>query len=315
MRVRVVQIDGKLPNLALMRISAHHRGRGDDVVFTRRVTRDLFEYDYDRVYASAIFSFSRSRLDRLVREFQDVICGGTGVDRGLKVEDVLTVGDHELDYSIYPGFEPSIGFTQRGCRMKCRFCVVPAKEGANHSVLTVEQIWRGAGHAKKLLLLDNDFFGQEHWRERIKEIREGGFKVCLSQGINVRLITDEAAEAMASVEYRDDQFRRRRLYTAWDNIGDEQRFFDGIDRLNAAGIPSRHVMAYMLVGYDRRETWDRIFHRFDRMVERGILPYPMVYDNARKDLKRFQRWVVTGLYRAVPFSEYDAGLKARSMTA
>jgi hypothetical protein len=35
----------------------------------------------------------------------------------------------------------------------------------------------------------------------------------------------------------------------------------------------------------------------------------MVFDHQRRDLKRFQRWVVTGLYRAVPFEAYDAGHK------
>lgn len=60
----------------------------------------------------------------------------------------------------------------------------------------------------------------------------------------------------------------------------------------------------MLVGYDKAETWDRIWHRFNRMVELGIEPYPMVYDRSRKDLCAFQRWVITGLYRAVPWEDY-----------
>ena len=42
------------------------------------------------------------------------------------------------------------------------------------------------------------------------------------------MITDETAAALASVEYRDDDFQRRRLYTAWDNLGDERRFFTGV---------------------------------------------------------------------------------------
>jgi hypothetical protein len=79
-------------------------------------------------------------------------------------------------------------------------------------------------------------------------------------------------------------------------------------------------MVYMLVGYDKRETWERIWHRFHMMVSRGVEPYPMVFDCratdvARyRDLKRFQRWVVTGLYRAVPFADYDAGRKAKRPT-
>jgi hypothetical protein len=46
------------------------------------------------------------------------------------------------------------------------------------------------------------------------------------------------------------------------------------------------------------------------MVERGIRPYPMVYDRSRKDLLCFQRWVITGLYRIVPWDEYRRETKS-----
>ena len=123
----------------------------------------------------------------------------------------------------------------------------------------------------------------------------------------MRLIDEEAAEALARIEYRDDGFRKRRLYTAWDNLKDEKVFFRGVDLLEAAGIPPGNVMAYMLVGYDPAETWPRIMYRFNKMAARGVLPYPMVYDRNRTDLRRFQRWAVTGLYRAVPFEATARG--------
>jgi hypothetical protein len=191
--------------------------------------------------------------------------------------------------------------------------VVPGAEGKPRSVNTIADLWRGPGHARKLLLLDNDFFGQpqEQWQARIAEIHDGDFRVCFSQGINIRLVDDRVAAALASVQYRDDQFRQRRLYTAWDNLGDERVFFRGVDRLEKAGVPARHLMAYMLVGFDPAETWDRIHYRFDRMVAAGIRPYPMVFDPTRRDLKRFQRWAVTGLYRAVPWADYDPSARKR----
>lgn len=322
MQVRLTQIDGKLPNLALMAISDMHRRRGDAVYFTRDVERGLFEGKYDRVYGSCIFQFSQHRLTRFLQEFPEAIVGGTGVPHqsvvGIgaaastpTVESV--VGEPEsLDYSIYPEFTASIGFTQRGCRLSCKFCVVPYKEGKNRSAKSIAEIWRGPGHPKKLHLLDNDFFGQpqEQWRTRIREIREGGFRVCLNQGVNVRLIDDEAAEALASIEYRDDQFQKRTLYTAWDNLRDEHVFFTGVARLERAGIPAKHLMAYMLVGFDPSEDWERIWHRFHRMVEREIRPYPMVYDRSRTDLLCFQRWVITGLYRVIPWNEYRRSTKS-----
>lgn len=305
MRVRVTQVDGKLPNVALMKLAHWHKARGDEVVTTYSVDRDLFELPYDVIYGSVLFSFSADRLERFKKSFPDAIIGGTGSGESRTVEAMIGIENYEhLDYSGWPNFTASIGFTQRGCRLKCKFCVVPTKEGKNRSNNTIAGIWRGEGFPKNLHLLDNDFFGNPEWRERIREIRDGDFRVCLNQGINVRLIDQEAAEALATIKYRDDSFTRSRLYTAWDNLRDERVFFKGIDTLEAAGVPPRNVMAYMLIGYDPLENWDRLWHRFNRMVERGIKPYPMVYNRARKDLCAFQRWVITAIYNHTPFDQY-----------
>lgn len=260
MHVKLVQIDGKLPNLALMQLASWHGARGDAVVYTRDTSHGLFEPTYDRVYGSAIFQFSAEKIARLRATYPDAIIGGTGTDSAATVEQIIGEEWPGRDYAIYPGYLASLGFTQRGCRLSCKFCVVPGKEGRARSVATIADIWRGDEHPKHLHLLDNDFFGQpeEQWRARIDEIRDGGFKVCLNQGINVRQITPAAAEALASVEYRDDSFTERRIYTAWDNLKDEGVFFAGIDMLEAAGIPPKRVMAYMLVGFDKRETWERV---------------------------------------------------------
>lgn len=314
MRVRLTQIDGALPNLALMKLAHWHKAQGDEVTVTRRLERDLFEGEYDKVYGSAIFKFSADRITRFTTQWPQAVLGGTGTQSEAVVEDITGAYDG-IDYAGWPDFHESIGFSQRGCRLKCGFCAVPKKEGKNRGVSTIEGIWRGPGHPKKLHLLDNDFFGQPGWRDRIAEIRDGGFKVCISQGINVRLIDAESAAALATIEYRNTKFNARRLYTAWDNIGDEKVFFRGVDMLERSGIPPKHLMAYMLIGFDRAETWARIWHRFNRMVERGVEPYPMVYDRSRADLLCFQRWVITGLYRIVPWDKYERATKSPDSVA
>ena len=81
-------------------------------------------------------------------------------------------------------------------------------------------------------------------------------------------------------------------------------FFKGVDRLERAGIPPTNLMVYMLVGYDKNETWERLWHRFNAMVARDIKPYPMVFDRSHKDLLAFQRWVVRGLYNHTPWEDY-----------
>jgi hypothetical protein len=305
--VRITQLDGELPNIALMKLAHWHRSRGDRVIMKRTIDPDLFEPRYDVVYGSSIFKFSRARLDRFVAVWPRAIVGGTGTDSAHTVEHVI--GQESYEHYDYDGVDVdySIGFTQRGCRLKCKFCVVPTKEGKNRGLNTIADIWRGAPHPKKLHLLDNDFFGQPEadWKARVEEIVNGGFRVCLSQGINVRLINEAACAALARMKFRDTHFKRRRLYTAWDNLGDERVFFRGVDMLAAAGIPPRLLMAYMLVGFDTRETWEAIWYRFYRMVSLGIKPYVMVFDRSRKDLTSFQRWANMGLYRIVPWKDYE----------
>jgi hypothetical protein len=305
-----------------MKLAHWHHARGDEVHFTKLVERDVFEPKYDRVYGSAIFSKSAPKVEKFRAAFPAAIVGGThNVLDNTTVEQTLGITDEyeRYDYGIYPNFTGSIGFTQRGCRLKCGFCVVPKKEGKPRSVNTVASIWRGAltamdrksleaimrhaetepDHArdindilwsgawpKHLHLLDNDFFGQprEQWQARVAEVIAGGFRVCLNQGINTRMIDDESAAAIKAMGYWDDSFKYERLYTAWDNIGDEERFFRGVDTLERAGIPARHLLVYMLIGYDERETWERLFHRFKRMADRYIMAYPMVYGDRKRTL-------------------------------
>jgi hypothetical protein len=327
MTIRLTHIDGKLPNLALMKLSHFHRRIGDDIYFTKAVERDMLEQDYKQVYGSAIFSFSKDRVAKFRQEFPQAIVGGThDITDNRTVEQLLDVEEYEnYDYSIYPKFDASIGFSQRGCRLKCGFCVVPKKEGKPRSVNTITSIWRGNPYPKHVHLLDNDFFGQpcEQWEARIDEIRSGGFKVCLNQGINIRMIDDESAKALASIPYYDDGFKVRRLYTAWDNIGDEDRFFKGVDTLERHGIPPRNLLVYMLVGYDKKETWERLFYRFNKMVEREIRPYPMIYGDRdrriplggcnmrieQRTLSEFQRWAIRKAYNFIPFEFYDVNAR------
>jgi hypothetical protein len=309
-RVRITHLDGKLPNLALMKLAHWHRAQGDDVYFTHSATRLLFETDYDRVYGSTIFRFTRANYERFRQEFPNAIVGGTGAypdtPLNVTVEAFLGIQEYEqYDYSLYPSFTASLGFTQRGCRLACAFCDVARKEGRPRDVNTIPQIWRGAPFPKQLHLLDNDFFGGPHWRKRVAEIHDGAFKVSFNQGLNIRLINDEAAEVIASLPLFDDQFKRRRIYTAWDNLGDEAIFTRGIDRLVRYGTRPNDVFVYMLVGFRQDETLDDVLYRFDRLVQMGCRPYPMVFDNCNSELRRLQRWAVMGAYKKCAFKDYD----------
>jgi hypothetical protein len=318
-RVLIWHLDGKLPNLALMRIAAHHRERGDAVELRRvskptaldrtafrEVEPQIADPTWDRVYGSAIFERTRPLVERVAEIYPGAELGGTGTwSIGRTLADVEIAEDGPLDYSSYPDFTASIGFTMRGCRFKCDFCVVPRKEGKARSHGTVAEVWRGEPWPRHLHLLDNDFFGNPLWPERIAEIRAGGFRVSFTQGINVRALSDEAAAAIASVDYRAANMKTRRIYTAWDQLGDERVMFRGLERLVAHGVKPDQIMVYMLVGYAPGETHEDRDYRRRRLREFGCRPYPMpfVWTN---ELRGFARWVVGAYDKRIPWERWQA---------
>jgi hypothetical protein len=305
--VLLLHLDGKLPNIALMRVAAHYAALGTPVELRQagnaRAVEPMFgDPPWSAVYASLIFERSRPLGEAVQRAYPSARIGGTGwsVTASLEEEGISTT---RQDYSVYPRWRSSIGFSQRGCRLRCSFCVVPRKEGAVREEQTIADIWRGDPWPREILLLDNDFFGQPRWQARINELRAGGFKVSFSQGINARMLTDETAAAIASVDYRDDGMRERRIYTAWDNRKDEARLFAGLEALVRHGVKPWHIMVYILVGYWPGETQEDRDYRRARLRDFGALPYPMPFQRT-PELLGFQRWVIGGYDKSIPWAEW-----------
>lgn len=308
MKVLLIQLDGKIPNIALMRVCAHHRRLGDEVTLSRVGNKSVLDgIDLgapDKVYASAIFERTRPLCERLLEARPDAAVGGTGWSVEGSLEDI-GITTKEQDYSIYPEWDQSIGFTQRGCRLKCPFCVVPRKEGKVTEESTIAGIWRGEPYPKHIILLDNDFFGQPSWQERLDELRDGRFKVSFNQGINCRMITPESAAAIASVDYRDDSMKTKRIYTAWDNTRDEGRLMGGLRMLMDAGIKPDHIMVYMLIGYWKWEDqWDWEYRRA-KLREVGVRPYPMPFVRDKMTVG-FQRFVIGAYDKRFTWEQWTA---------
>jgi hypothetical protein len=301
----LLQFDGKMPNLALMRIAAHHAC--DDVELRQPQTMDALQPElwdgFDYVYGSLIFQKSRPMAEHALSVYPNIVLGGTGWDLTTTLEAHRIRG--KLDYSIYPNYPHSIGYTQRGCRFACPFCVVSKKEGKNRSVANIANIWRGEPYPRNIILLDNDFFGQTEWKERIAEIRAENFRVSFNQGINVRTIDDEVAAALSSVKYYDGKFRARRIYTAWDNSKDEKSLMSGLKALVRHGIKPAHIMVYMLIGYWPKETPTDWEYRRQRLREFGAMPYPMPYVRNEQTVG-FQRWVVGAYDKRVSWNDWMA---------
>jgi len=276
MRVAVLDVDSKIPNLALMKISQWHKQNGDEVEHYLPLAHSL----YDKIYASKIFNFSDGS------DIQpDMVTGGTGID--LKISLPPEIEGIDPDYTLY-NYPHNIGFAQRGCRFNCSFCVVPKKEGKPKSVNTIREIWTQRS-SKFLVLLDNDFFGNPDWEDRIEEIKEYDLRVNFSQGLNIRIISKKQAQALASVKFRNLKDTYRQVTFAWDQINDEKVIKRGFQRVLDAGITPHQIQFYVLIGYNTTPEED--LHRVMMLQGWGCDPYVMPYNKSDPYQRKFTRWV------------------------
>lgn len=298
MRILLIDVDSKMPNLALMKLSAWHKRRGDEVRLWRMQTEDcatLAPADWEgKIYVSCVFS-ENAWVARAFGGSPNVEVGGYGVN-GAKLPDEI---EHTMpDYDLY-GADYSMGFTSRGCIRKCPFCVVPEKEGPIRDHAPIPEFLY-PGH-NKVILLDNNFLASPKWKENLQFIIDHNLKVNFTQGLDIRLIDEENAAMLAECDYRAQNFKDRQLYFSFDTPEIEPEMTHGIETLRGAGIPidRHHITFYMLVGFgaDPEDyTWDYFvehdYRRFKVLREFGVRPYVMTY-NDRRDiplLRYFEQW-------------------------
>ena len=290
MQVGIYDVDSKIPNLALMKISQWHKSKGDGVELYNPLWLDA----YDKVYASKVFDFSDGSM--LVPDRMTI--GGTGWNNTTlpqNIEDCIP------DYTIY-NYPHSIGFTMRGCRFNCKFCVVPEKEGKPKSNNTIDEIWTNRG-SDFIVLLDNDFFGNPEWEERIKEIKDYGLKVNFSQGLNIRIITDKQAKELSSIQFRTLSGKSKLVHFAWDRVFDEKLIDKGIQRCLDNGLKAEQMSFYVLIGFDTTPEQD--MYRVMKLRNYRCHPYVMPYNKEDHYQKRFARWVNhKAIFKTVNWEEY-----------
>ena len=297
MLIGLYDVDSKIPNLALMKLAAWHKAQGDTVESYLPLCKD----NYDKIYASKVFNYSDPGwLDPAKMEI-----GGTGWD----VSTALPAEVEAMtpDYSIYPKYRHSIGFTMRGCRLRCSFCVVPEKEGRPYGTSTINEIWTQRD-SRFVVLLDNDFFGNPDWEARIEELKELGLMVNFSQGLNIRNIKPDQADAIASVDFRNIKNSMKQVHFAWDDPRHEKLIHKGIGIAVDAGIRPQQMAFYVLIGYHSTPAED--LHRVEVLRGYGCDPYAMPYDRSDPYQKRFARWVNhKAIFKTVPWEAYRSGVK------
>ena len=271
-RIGLIQIDGKMPNLALMKLSQFHKEQGDEVVFI-----DLSSLGVDSWYGSKIFM------------------GGSGYALKPKLPEDIEI--LTPDYEQF-NLDHSIGFTSRGCVRDCGFCIVKEKEGG-----ICEVDYKSALKHTKFIVMDNNFLASHGWKPKLEFFIANKIKVNFNQGLDIRLITDESAHLLSQVLCYDKNFKKRRLYFAFDHPSLEPIFKHNLELLLKYMKPYL-IMVYMLVGFNT--SFEEDMHRFELINSYKCDPYVMIYNNSKKDknIRNFARWVNKRMYRHLEFKDY-----------
>lgn len=192
MRIGILDVDGHAkkkkwgatiyPNIALCKIARWHRQQGDQVVWATPLEH------YDILYKSKVFNFSPD--DFTVYDADRIICGGTGYSISSRLPEEIDRA--QPDYTIYPHVpsDTAYGFLTRGCPNKCKWCVVPRKEGAITPYMDIDDI--AIEGRKKLVLMDNNILAAGDYAvEQLEKIITRGYRVDFNQALDARLLTTD----------------------------------------------------------------------------------------------------------------------------
>ncbi len=279
------------PNLALMKLSAYHKQRGDQVEWWNPLE------SYDRVYSSKVFDFTPE--DPYLPEH--AIRGGTGY-RDIPLNKMLLEEIDSIfpDYSIYPECDYALGYLTRGCIRNCRWCIVPKKEGT----IRPDRDWREIARADtdKLVLMDNNILASDYGISQLEELTRSRYRIDLNQGMDARLMTPEIAEILSRLKWI------RHIRFSCDQISQINSVVKTIELLKRYKVRPYRVFVYLLVTKDLMDAAERVealkryrginlYAQAERNERLGILPNKL-------QLEFQQRYIYSGRYRTESWKEY-----------
>lgn len=295
MKIGLIDVDSSnFPNLSLMKISAWHKAKGDDVEWYEPFS-GLIER-YDKVYASKVFSFTKDYEYPIYAD--EIERGGTGYSISLvDGKEIFDAEKHKNlpyeiehiypDYSIYPELtkDKAFGFLTRGCPRGCSFCHVYQKEGGcSCKVADLSEFWSGQ---RKIVLLDPNILACKDWKDLFRQLIESKADIDFTQGLDIRLTTPEKVEML-------NEMRTRELHFAWDKYEDKDKIVPLFKAFREISTVHQHrLIVYVLCGYDT--TIEQDLERIYTLRDIGYAPYVMLYDKEHikrgSPLRKMQRWV------------------------
>lgn len=296
MRIGLIDVDGhNYPNLALMKLSAWHKQKGDTVEWWWAMG------EYDRVYMSKVFDNTYSPDIPEPINAKEVIKGGTGYGLQNKLPDEI---EHIYpDYSLYPELtkDTAFGFLTRGCPRGCHFCIVAEKEGRRSChVAGLSEFWRGQ---KRIVLMDPNILACKDHLWLLKQLVDSKARVDFNQGLDCRLLTENNIRLI-------NQIKIENIHFAWDYMKEKDAVLRGLKLYAEKATRKPHgdlATVYVLVNFDT--TMEENLERIYTLRDMGYKPYVMVYDkpNAPQEIRNLQRWCNNiKIYKSARlFEEYE----------
>lgn len=299
MKIGLIDVDGhNFPNLALMKLSAYHKAKGDKVEWY-----SVFEEHYDIVYMAKVFTHTEG-YNQIITNADKIIKGGTGYD----VESKLPPEVEKIvpDYSIYPFVDEktAYGFLTRGCIRKCAWCIVPRKEGKIYPYQDVDEI--AIEGRTNLILMDNNILAAgEYGIEQLEKIANRGYKVDFNQAMDARLVTESIGELLSRIKWLN--YIRFGCDTP-SQVGECER---AIQTLRKYGYKKEFLLFTMLHG-DIKECLNRISYwrgKYDWKVSCFAQPY-LDFTTIKQNIPQWQkdmaRWSIKKqLYKTMEFVDYE----------
>lgn len=315
MNVGLIDVDGhNYPNLPLMKLSAWHKQKGDSVKWYNQLFHGYPNTPLDIVYMSKVFSFTPDYPYYV--NAREVIKGGSGYAiETVDGKEIFKKGkDGQLpyeiehiypDYSMYPEQtkDTAYGFLTRGCPRGCKFCHVGCKEGhRSRKVADLSEFWRGQ---KNIVLCDPNLIACPDWKELLGQLIDSGAWIDISQGVDIRIMTEEKAEMIKKV-------RVKTIHFAWDQYEDKKSIVSKLKYFkDITGWNDKKMIVYVLTNYDT--THEQDLERIYTLRDLGYSPYVMIYDKEhtkRSDkVRMLQRWVnCRWIFKTVKnFEDYNGG--------
>ncbi len=203
--VLLVDVDSRLPNLALMKLGRHFKDQGRRVVLARKACRVKGP---DQVYASCVFfsPASQGRVEQLRRFYgKSLTIGGSGVDPKKRLP--RKIEDLPAEYSLYPELnDRAIGFLTRGCSGNCSFCIVPIKEGKPRQVSDLDDLLQN--QFRKLILLDDNLLAHPKSGVFLEEMARRDLQVNFNQTLDIRYLDRVKSRLLRRVRSSNITFSR-----------------------------------------------------------------------------------------------------------